>query len=71
VTVALTGRERLHVWGASGVECWCKPEVEEDATTIVISHRFLDVRPDSQPRMSIYSDQRFSPPELKVGITFD
>lgn len=45
-----------------GQECWCKPRIESctcgSGCGDVAIHRFLEARPDTQPRMSCYSEQR-------------
>jgi len=37
--------------------CWCGPEVCECCGGV--AHRIVDMRPDDQPRMAVFSDQRY------------
>ena len=41
-----------------GSHCWCRPRIHEEDEGDVVCHRFLEPWPDTQPRMSCYSEQR-------------
>jgi hypothetical protein len=58
MTIVISTIERPHVESA---ECWCRPvevhcECDQNHDS-VWGHRFVEARPDSQPRMAIFSEQ--------------
>lgn len=61
-TVCITTIERPHLIGPGEETCWCRPErVEADcdchAGQVVWGHGYVEARPDTQPRMAVFSEQ--------------
>lgn len=57
-TVVISTVERPHI---ESPNCWCRPRAVECTCDhdhgVVYGHLFVEVRPDNQPRMAVFSEQ--------------